>query len=176
MQVLLLKDVRKLGHLGDVVEVRSGYARNFLYPQRIATEPTEENLKAIEQARKAAAAERARKLKEYEALAKSLVDVSVTIEAAANPEGTLYGSVGAREIADALNTAGHPILAEQIVLDHPIRTLDNRAVKIEFTDGLTAEVKVWVVRAGSIGEAAPADGEGESQRDDDDDDRDADDE
>lgn len=161
MRVLLLKDVRKLGHLGDVVDVRPGYARNYLYPQRLATEPTEENIRAIEEARKAAAAERARKLKEYQALAEALQQVSVTIEAAANPEGTLYGSVGAREIAEALQALGHPVLPEFVALDHPIRTLDNRVVRIEFTDEVFAEVKVWVVRAGAIEAAAHSEGEPE---------------
>ncbi len=165
MRVLLLKDVRKLGHLGDVVEVRPGYARNYLYPQRLATEPSERNLKSIEEARKAAAADRARKLKEFQALAETLRDVSVTIEANANPEGTLYGSVGAKEIAAALQAAGHPVLADFIVLDPPIRTLDNRTVRIEFTDEVEAAVKVWVVRAGSV--EASAEGEGGDDGDDD---------
>ncbi|MBW7906864.1 MAG: 50S ribosomal protein L9 [Phycisphaerae bacterium] len=150
MRLLLLKDVRKLGHLGDVVEVKAGYARNYLLPQRLATEPSEENIKAIEGARVAAASERARKLKEFEALAAQLADVSITIEAAANPEGTLYGSVGAKEIAAALQAQGFAVRADQVMLDHPIRTLDNRMVKLEFTDELTAQVKLWVVREGAL--------------------------
>lgn len=164
MKVLLLKDVRKLGHLGDVVDVRAGYARNYLYPQRLAAEPTDDNLAAIEEARKAAAAERARRLKQFEALAAALKDVSVSIEVAANPEGTLYGSVGAREIAEALNAAGHPVLAEHVALDAPIRTLDNRTIRIEFTDEVAAEVKVWVVRAGAVDAAEES--EGDTDRDD----------
>lgn len=152
MKVLLLKDVRKLGHLGDVVDVNIGYARNYLLPQRVGTHPTEENLKAIEAARQNAAAERARKLREFEELARRMVDVSVTIEAAANPEGTLYGSVGAKEVATALQAAGFPVLADFVILDPPIRTLDNRTVKIEFSDTLTVQVKVWVVREGAVGD------------------------
>ncbi len=134
MRVLLLQDVRKLGHLGDVVDVAPGYARNYLLPQRLATEPTEENIKAIEERRKAAAAERALRLKQYTELVQQLADVSVTIEAAANPEGTLYGSVGARDIAAALQAQGFPVLPEHVILDAPIRTIDSRMVKLEFTD------------------------------------------
>lgn len=161
MQVLLLSDVRKLGHLGDVVDVTAGYARNYLLPQRLATEPTEENIKGIENARKVAAADRARKMKEFEDLVGKLKDVQITIEAVANNEGTLYGSVGTKDIAQALQTQGFPVLSEHVMLDRPIRTLDNRTIRLEFTDELSATVKLWVVRAGgSLDEQA---GEPEQQ-------------
>jgi large subunit ribosomal protein L9 len=163
MQLLLLKDVRKLGHVGDVVEVSTGYARNYLLPQRLATEPTEENIRAIESAKQAAAAERARRMQEFRGLAERLVDLSVTIEAAANPEGTLYGSVGPREIAHALQAQGLAVLPEHVVLASPIRTLDNRVVKLEFTDEITAQVKVWVVREGAAGDVQPAGAEEQRQ-------------
>ncbi len=159
MRLLLLQDVRKLGHLGDVVEVSAGYGRNFLLPQRLATEPTDENIKAIENREKSAAAERAMRNKRFAELVEQLKDVSVTIEAAANPEGTLYGSVGAKEIAAALHAQGFPILPEHVMLDAPIRTLDNRMVRLEFTDEITTEIKLWVVREGeaaSGGEAGEA--------------------
>jgi len=149
MQLLLLKDVDKLGHVGDIVEVKAGYARNYLLPQRLAAEPTAENIKAIEAEKQRAAAERARRLKEFESLAAALAGVTVTIEAAANPEGTLYGSVGPREIAAALQAQGQPVRPEHVVLEAPIRTLDNRTVRLKFTDEITAEIKLWVVRAGA---------------------------
>lgn len=146
MELLLLKDVRKLGHVGDVVDVRAGYARNYLLPQGLATEPTEENLKAIEDEKKRAAAERARRDKQYQDLVEMLRDVSVTIEASANAEGTLYGSVGARDIAKALQELGHPVDSDHVLLDAPIRSLDNVPVTLEFTDEITTQIKVWVVR------------------------------
>ena len=149
MQMLLLKDVRRLGHVGDIVEVKTGYARNYLLPQRLAAFPTEENIRAIEQEKKRAAAERAKRIREFEGLAKQMADVTVTVEAAANPEGTLYGSVGAKEIAGALQALGHPVLPEHVALDMPIRTLDNRVITLEFTEEITAQVKLWVVRAGA---------------------------
>lgn len=149
MRLLLLKDVRKLGHLGDIVEVTRGYARNYLLPQRLATDPTEDNIRAIEEDKKRAAVERARRLREFEALAEKIKDVTITIEAAANPEGTLYGAVHAKEIAGALQAQGYPVLEEQVALDAPIRTLDNRTVRLEFSDEISAEVKLWVVRAGA---------------------------
>lgn len=169
MRLLLLKDVRKLGHIGDIVEVSRGHARNFLLPQLLATDPTEENIKAIEEDKKHAAAERARRLKEFEALAEKIKDVTITIEAVANPEGTLYGAVHAKEIAEALQAQGFPVLAEHVALDTPIRTLDNRTIRLEFTDEISAEIKLWVVRSGGA-EQAQADAENESEDRDDDDD------
>lgn len=166
MRLLLLKDISKLGNLGDVVEVNTGYARNYLIPQRLATDPTEENIKAIEEERKRAAAERARRLRVFTDLAEQLKEVSVTIEAAANPEGTLYGSVGPEQIADALHAQGHAVPAEAVVLDAPIRTLDNRTVTLRFTDEIVSEIKVWVVREGSAGHAEQADEREEQPRDD----------
>jgi large subunit ribosomal protein L9 len=149
MQLLLLKDVGALGHVGDIVEVNTGYARNYLIPQRLATDPTDENIKAIEQEKKRAAAERAKRLKEFENLAEKLAEVTVTVEAVANPEGTLYGSVGAHEIAEGLQAMGHPVRPEHIVLDAPIRTLDNRVITLRFADEIMTQVKLWVVRAGA---------------------------
>jgi len=173
MQLLLLKDVRKLGHVGDIVEVKVGYARNYLIPQLLATDPTPENIEAIEEEKKRAAAERAKRLKECQGLAEKLVDVTVTIEATANPEGTLYGSVGPDEIAEALNAMGHPVAPKHVVLDAPIRTLDNRVVTLEFTDEISAQIKLWVVRAGAAeddesgGEPEPAEDSGFEPYDDD---------
>ena len=94
-------------------------------------------------------------------------DVSVTIEAVANPEGTLYGAVHEKDIADALHAQGFPVRPEHVILEAPIRTLDNRLVKLEFTEEISTEVKVWVVREG----ATPDDDEA-GQPDDDDDDGD----
>lgn len=150
MRLLLLQDVRKLGHVGDIVEVSPGYGRNYLLPQRLATYPTEENIAAIQEEKRRAAEARARRLREFQELAERLREASFTIEAAANPEGTLYGSVGAREIAGAIQAAGHPVLPEHVVLDHPIRTLDNRLVTLRFSDEVEVQVKVWVVREGAV--------------------------
>lgn len=156
MRVLLLKDVGKVGNLGDVVEVKTAYARNYLFPRRLAAEPTEENLRAIEAERKRAAAERAARLKAFTELAEQARDVSITIEAAANPEGTLYGSVGPKEIADALHARGLAVLPEHVQLAAPIRTLDNCPVTLKFAENLTAEIKVWIVREGAVDHASQA--------------------
>ncbi|MCA9245279.1 MAG: 50S ribosomal protein L9 [Phycisphaerales bacterium] len=153
MELLLTKDVRKLGHVGDVVNVKAGYARNYLLPLGLATWPTEENLKAIESEKVAAAERRAAELRRFTEVADKLEGESVTIEANANEEGTLYGSVGKAEIAAALREKGHAVLADHVVLAHPIRSLDNVTVRLEFHDDVSVDVKVWVVREGGLPDA-----------------------
>ena len=145
MKLLLKKDIQRLGIVGDVVEVSDGYARNYLLPQRLATEPTEVNIRALAGERKQAE-ERRRSLRESQmVLAETLRSVEVTIAAAANEDGVLYGSVGPREIAAALRDEGHVIDASAVNLYTPIRQLDNVSVEVKLADDITAEVKVWVV-------------------------------
>jgi len=146
MKLLLCKNVGKLGIVGDIVDVKAGYGRNYLVPQGLATEPTDTNIRALAEARKAAELERVRQRGQLEALAKRLEDVEVTVRARANEEGVLYGSVSAREISIALVEEGYPILPDQVVLEAPIRHLDNVAVNVSLADDLTAVIKVWVVR------------------------------
>ncbi|MCP4590154.1 MAG: 50S ribosomal protein L9 [bacterium] len=149
MKLLLTKDVSRLGIVGDVVEVSAGYARNFLLPKRLATEPTAANMRALADER-AKAEERRRLAREaLEARAEKLADVEVTITAPANEEGALYGSVGSREIAAALVEEGHDVDAGSIDLRTPIRHLDNVLVDVVLADDISTKVKVWVVRSGA---------------------------
>ncbi len=152
MKLLLCKNIAKLGIIGDIIDVRPGYGRNYLVPQGLATEPTEANKRALAEARLAAEQERIRERAQLEALAKRIEDIELTIRARANEEGVLYGSVGRREIAAALLEEGHPVLPEHVALDAPIRHLDNLTVEIELADNLRSSVKVWVVREKSAGE------------------------
>lgn len=160
MKLLLCKNVRTLGIVGDVVEVAPGYARNYLLPQGLATEPTQGNMRRLAAARKEAELERARYRAEMESLAGRLKDVEVTIHSLANEEGVLYGSVGRREIAQALGAEGYGIDMDQVNLPRPIRHLDTVPVEIKLADDLRVTVKVWVVRekTGDEAEESSADG------------------
>ncbi len=152
MKLLLTRDIRNLGMIGDVVDVKQGFARNYLIPQRLAVEPTRANMKAIEEARVKAAEVRALRAEQMRAAAERLSGTEITIKAAANAEGVLYGSVGPREIAAALRHEGHTVETAQVLLHTPIRHLDNVSVPVEFTEDLTVEVKVWVVREAASAE------------------------
>lgn len=152
MKLLLTKDVASLGIVGDVVNVTAGYARNYLIPHHVAVEPTKANMKALEEARRIALEERRKRREMIEQTVAHLNDVEVTIAAAANPEGHLYGSVGPREIAAALRDLGHAVEAEHVQLHTPIRELNTVGVEVKFAADLTAEVKVWVVRETASGD------------------------
>lgn len=147
MKLLLKKDVPRLGIVGDVVQVSAGYARNYLLPMNLATEPTAANMKKLAAAR-AEAEERRRQMRlQLESVASKLADVEVTIEAAANEDGVLYGSVGPREVAAALRDVGHEVAAAQVHLRDPIKHLDSVVVDVVLAEDLTTKVKVWVVRS-----------------------------
>lgn len=146
MKVLLKKDLAHLGIVGDVVEVSAGYARNYLMPNQLATRPTAGNVRALAKERVAAEERRRLLLESKRAAAARLAEVEVTIPAAANEEGVLYGSVGRREIAAALNALGHEVEADHVQLHEPIRHLDNATVTVRLAEGISADVKVWVVR------------------------------
>lgn len=147
MKLLLKKDIPRLGIVGDVVNVSAGYARNYLLPQDLATQPTDVNMRALASAR-AEAEERRRLIREQmQELADQLADIEVTIEAAANEEGVLYGSVGPREIASSLRDQGHEVSAAQVHMHDPIKHLDNVLVDVVLAEEIETKVKVWVVRS-----------------------------
>lgn len=160
MKLLLCKNVGHLGIVGDIVDVKMGYARNCLLPQGLATQPTETNIRKLADARKEAEMERLREREQLAELGRRLEDVEVTVRARATEEGVLYGSVGAREIAAALAEEGFPVESDQVVLDAPIKQLDNIAVTVKLSPDVTATVKVWVVREkAEAGEDGEEDGE-----------------
>ena len=146
MQLVLRKDIDKLGLCGDVVEVSEGYARNFLLPHHLALVPSKGNLKKIEVDKKVAAAERERKRALLVAVLDRLKGVEVTISAACNAEGHLYGSVGPREISRALMDEGHSISADQIKMSVNVKEIGTLEVPVVLADDLRSTVKVWVVR------------------------------
>ena len=145
-KLLLTKNVEHLGIVGDVVNVAPGYARNYLVPYGLATEPTDTNMRALAEARRIAEQERALERKQLESLAGRLEGVEVTIRARANEDGVLYGSVSAEDIAAALGEEGVGVRPQQIVLDRPLRHLDNLSIDVKLADDLQSTVKVWIVR------------------------------
>ena len=147
MQVLLRRNVSKLGRIGDVVEVKNGYARNYLLPHRIATAPTEANIKAIEADKQVYLAELAKQQAELKAQADLIQGKEVTITSRSNDEGHLYGSVGPAQIASALAEEGLFVDSHYIHLDEPLRQLDKYDVLVRFDEEISATIHVWVIRA-----------------------------
>jgi large subunit ribosomal protein L9 len=145
MKVLLRRNVKKLGVIGDVVVVRDGYARNYPIPKGLATVPSEANLRAIEREKEAYLAELAQQKTELETQAKLLSGREFSISARANPEGHLYGSIGPAQIAAAIGEEGIAVDPGDIVLDEPIRRLDKYEVPVRFAEDVEAKVVLWVV-------------------------------
>ncbi|MCP4378714.1 MAG: 50S ribosomal protein L9 [bacterium] len=145
MKVLLRQNVRKLGQIGDLVNVKPGYARNFLLPQGLAISPTEANLKIVEAEKKRHLEELAKMRGELEAKAALIKGKEITISARANEEGHLYGSIGPAQIEAALAEEGIFIDAEYIELDHPIKALDKYDVQVRFSPEIAATIHVWIL-------------------------------
>jgi len=145
VQLLLIQSVDNLGTQGDVVEVKPGYANNYLLPQGLATLATEHHQRMVETHRaKLLEIEKAR-LADIKKLADSLSKQSVTIEANATDEGHLYGSVGSAEIVAGLKQNEFNLTADQIRLEGPLKELGLYTVKVHLHRDVDADVKVWVV-------------------------------
>ncbi len=145
MELILLKDVEAVGRKGQVVRVRDGYARNFLFPQTLAVEVTKQNLKFVEEQKARAATRHAKEKATAEKAASKLGELKVTIEARAGEQGKLFGSVTTEDIATALQAQGHKFVKKQISLKDPIRTLGSFPVTVELYPEVKASLTVEVV-------------------------------
>lgn len=149
MKLLLVEDVEHVGKQGAVVEVRPGYGRNFLIPQGLATFVTADALVRIEKHKAKVEALRIARLADLKMLAKELEKHSLTIEANANEEGHLYGSVTAVDIAKALKKDNYKIEESHVRLEGPLKELGLYHVAIHLTEEVVTETKVWVVPVAS---------------------------
>ncbi len=146
MKVILAKDVEKLGKTGDVVKVKEGFARNFLFPQQLAYGATPGNVRRIEQQRVKRAAEEAKSKEAAEALAEKLSKISCTVAVEVNDIEKLYGSVTEADIIKALEVEGYTIDKKNIILEKPITELGIFDVGVKLYPGVTAKVRVWVTK------------------------------
>jgi large subunit ribosomal protein L9 len=145
IQLLLVQSVDKLGNQGEVVEVRPGYANNYLLPQGLATVATPHHKRMVEKHRARLLEIQKTRLAGLRALADRLRHESITIEANANDEGHLYGSVGAAEIVNALKGSNVTLTPDQILLEGPLKELGLYTVKVHLSPEMESELKVWVV-------------------------------
>ena len=146
IQLVLTDDVPHLGKQGDVVEVKAGYARNYLLPNSLATIPTPHNLRLLEKYKVRVQQAREAKVADLKVLAEQIQRVSVTIEANATEEGHLYGSVGPAEVGKALRGRNLPVEPDMVKMEGPIKELGLYAVKLNLGYEIESEVKVLVVK------------------------------
>jgi large subunit ribosomal protein L9 len=146
MKVILRQNYNTLGSIGDVVDVKDGFARNFLIPRSIAFRATEGNLKALEQEKKSLARKEEKVVQDSEKLAAQLGSVSLTITMKVGEDDKLFGAVTSQMIADSLTEKGYSIDKRIIELEEPIKTLGIFEVPVKLHTKVSAKVKVWVVR------------------------------
>lgn len=145
VQLLLIQSVDHLGKQGDVVAVKRGYAFNYLLPQGLATIATDHHKRMVEKHRSKLLEIEKSRLAGLRSLADAIAKQSITIEANANDEGHLYGSVGATDITAALKAAGFHITTDQVRLEGALKELGLYSVKIHLHNEIESELKVWVV-------------------------------
>ncbi|MES2788730.1 MAG: 50S ribosomal protein L9 [Planctomycetota bacterium] len=153
VELLLAEDVGTLGKQGEIVSVKPGFARNYLLPHGLATVATEHNKKRVEKHRKKLEELARDKIKALKKLAETVSKYSVTLEANANPEGHLYGSITAPDISKALKAANYAIEAENVRLDGPLKETGMYTVRVHLHADVETEVKVWVVPTAGGGAA-----------------------
>ena len=145
VELLLIQTISHLGNQGDVVTVKRGYANNYLLPQGLATVASDHHKRMVEKHRAKLQEIEVARLKDLRELSKLIAKQSVTIEANANEEGHLYGSVGAPEIVDSLKSNEIQLTPDQIRLEGVLKELGLYTVKVHLHPEIEAELKVWVV-------------------------------
>lgn len=149
MELLLKKNVDKLGRVGDVVKVKNGYARNYLLPRGLATYVSPNNLKLIEKEKIKMELQLKEERERLQGILDKISEASCTIPVKANEEGRLFGSVTSANIAEALAKEGYPVEEEMIKLDSPIKVCGTFDVTIALNVEMQVKCKVSVVNEGS---------------------------
>ncbi|HMJ60177.1 MAG TPA: 50S ribosomal protein L9 [Bryobacteraceae bacterium] len=144
MEVILREDVEKVGARGAVVKVADGYARNYLLPKRLAVRATDSNKKIVEQEREAYVRREAKDVGESEDLAKLLTGVTLTFRHKVGDNNHLFGSVTAKDIADALEAQKFHVERRKVQLEEPIRTVGEHEVTVRLHRDVTTHIKVVV--------------------------------
>jgi len=147
MKIILLQSYENLGKVGEIVNVKSGFARNFLIPNKIASLATEQNIKSLEVFLKAQETKEAKNRDNLEALSKKLNSLTIKFEVQVGEDEKLFGSVTSQMISDELSNKGYTIDKKEIQLDEPIKELGNYKIEINLGYDLETKIKVKVVAA-----------------------------
>jgi large subunit ribosomal protein L9 len=146
MKVILRQNYEPLGAIGDVVEVKSGFARNFLLPRKIAYIALDGNVKALEEEKKTVQKRNQQELAHAETLASELEKISVTIPVQVGEEDKIFGAVTTQMISDALKEKNYDIDKRKIEIQETIKSLGIYDISIKLHPNVNAKIKVWVVR------------------------------
>ncbi|MEK7285887.1 MAG: 50S ribosomal protein L9 [Nitrospirota bacterium] len=147
MKVILQESVEKLGKMGEIVDVAGGYARNFLLPKGLGLLTTPKNLKSLEHVKRIVEDKMKKEKREAQDVVQKLSEVSLTICAQVGEEGQLFGSVSARDIAEAISAQGIPVDWHNILLEKPIKELGASLVSVKLSHDIIGQVKLNVTAA-----------------------------
>ena len=147
VELILLQRVEKLGQMGEKVKVKPGYARNYLLPQKKAIRASKANLERFEAERVQLEAQNLKRREEAERVAERVGGLSVVVIRQAGESGGLYGSVTARDIAEACTAAGLGVTRQQVILEHPIKTLGLTKVRVALHPEVSIPVTVNIARS-----------------------------
>ena len=146
MEVILLERIEKLGQMGDVVNVKTGFARNYLLPQNKALRKTKQNLSRFESQRAQLEADNLTRKNEAENIASKLEDMTITIIRAAGETGQLYGSVTSRDIAESVTKAGISVNKNQVILNRALKVLGLEPIRISLHPEVSVEITANIAR------------------------------
>lgn len=146
MKIVLRQDYESLGTAGEIVNVKSGFARNYLIPKGYALIATAKNIQRYEKEKEQQVWQKEKEKRKSQELAKTLENVSCTIAVQVGEEEKLFGSVTSQNIADALEAQGYTIDRRKILLDEPIKSLGIYSIPIKLHADVEAKIKVWVVK------------------------------
>ena len=146
MKIILKKDFERLGKVGEVIEVKAGFARNFLIPKQVALQATPQNLRVIEQEKARNKIKLSKDKRAAELLADQLKEVSLTTNVRVGEEDKIFGAVTSQNISELLSAKGFEIDKRKIQLEEPLKALGVFEVPIKLHTEVEAKIKVWVVK------------------------------
>ncbi len=147
MQIILLEDIPKLGDMGEIVDVKPGYARNYLIPQKLALRASTGNVSQLTHQKTMIEARKARMRQEAEAILGNLDNISVSVARKTGDGDRLFGSVTTRDISAALAAQGLEVDSKKVLIDNPLKELGIFEIRIKLHADIHATVRVWVVAA-----------------------------
>ena len=147
MKLILLKDYKSLGQSGDIIKVKSGFARNFLIPSGIALRVTNKNLSVVEERKKFVLVRKKREKSGFEEIANKLSKIEITIEVKVGEEDKMFGSVSIKDIHKKIVDKGINISEDSILLDKPIKALGIYNIDIKLSLNINSNVKVYVIKS-----------------------------
>lgn len=147
MKVILQKDVKDVGRVGELVNVSEGFARNFLFPRKLAAEATEKRVKEYEHLKRVAETKKKKALAERQEMLAKINNATVSFKLAAGENDKLFGTVTTTDISKELQKMGHSVDRRDIVLEEPIKVLGTHKAVIRYSEGLEAKIQISVDRA-----------------------------